>query len=354
MGDLVEDARAAGRVGDEQWRRYARQGLVAMLETRPDIRQGDPMPLRVSVARRTGRQQAWQMWLEVGDVRAAGTDADVRMSGGIAYTSGSSASSLRTRQDVSGEQTDAFAVGPARVTARAVLIIGEYRPTANGWAAPGSAEAVPLLERATRELSTPFVVRGRDEPPRFTVDDESLREGIESKLWVSPLRLASAAYLASGRSSREEPWEFGVRSAADGGVPLEYAIVLQRGGEERTLPGYASMSSGRSNADGTITQILGHELAAASLPPAGPDGDATAPVTVILRPDLEAIKRRLGPTPVWGRDIVFRDVPLRRGEDEQPGRDWQSGPWQSPGGSVIDPDAKLFLIAPATRPATRP
>src|SRR5205823_11607781 len=46
-GNFVESARAAGKVSDEAWKRYAQQALPLKLIARANVRRGDPLPIRV-------------------------------------------------------------------------------------------------------------------------------------------------------------------------------------------------------------------------------------------------------------------------------------------------------------------
>ena len=355
-GTLVEDARAAGKVGDEQWRRYARQGWRPVMSVRPDIRQGDVLPFRVEVDRHIGRGAAWQIYLSITDGRLDGRPVAANFAGGLTFAKSSTSSSYPYGAVVAGEATDALPVGKSRLGVNVEFAVSEYRQT-NPWVmTPKSLDDGPPLVREATRLDAGFAVHDRDEPPGWIVTDESLRPGVESRVWVSPARRASAAQFASGQAIEKRPWEIGVRVVSGAGdVPVDYRIVLRRGGQERTLRAGSSMMTSRAGVDGKLTAARGFTFSADELPDAAPGADPMSPVTVILRPDLKSIAERLDTTPVWGREIVLENVPMRRMEDEQAGRDWQSGPWHAPNGSVIDPDAKFFANAPpTTRPASRP
>jgi len=54
-GDMVELLRAQGELPEEKWRQYVKQGPVILLEVRPRVRIGAPLPVRVGHAARVGR-----------------------------------------------------------------------------------------------------------------------------------------------------------------------------------------------------------------------------------------------------------------------------------------------------------
>ena len=368
-GGLVEMARTNGKADDAQWTRFAEQGVVPTFTARPTIRQGDPLPTRVEFERRLGPTVRWQMHIDVSDVRAGDAVFPVidpetprrgGLSGGLVFQRGGYSSGFGGNAIIPGEQTETLAVGPRDATARVAYVLGEYVQSGPWTQPPDSADkvATPLVRR-TVTLSDDVTVRGRDEPPRFVTTDESLRAGVESTVWVSAIRRASEADLGSGMMSEERPWSLGVRRTSQpGGVPLQYMVVIRRpGGAEAVSRASNSASNSTVGAAGVLTVASGFNLPDDAVPPPGPGGEAVGgTVTLILRPDMDAIRKRLDDAPVWGREIVFENVPLRRSEDEPPGRDWQTGPWQSPGGEVIDPDAGFFANRPpaATRPASAP
>ena len=75
-GDLLEEARAGGRLSDDRWARYAAQataGVYATLRVRPRVRLGDPLPCEVVVhSGRVGRDcplcvSGEHLWVRWGD-----------------------------------------------------------------------------------------------------------------------------------------------------------------------------------------------------------------------------------------------------------------------------------------------
>ena len=387
-GGLVETARRDKAASDAQWKRYARQGLVPLLAVRPSIRQGDPLPMEVSVDRRTGPAASWQMYLTVENLAAAGRPVGAgSFAGGMAFTPmGSAYSFYAGTQLVPGQQTDAFDLGPAQATARVQLVIGEYQPRGNGWNAPVSAEAVSPLVRDAVELSASFDVLGRDAPPGFVTTDESLRPKVEARVWVSPLRWVSEAAAAADTGlGAGGVWIVGVREtgagpSGDAGAPLGYDPFLRLpDGTDLALDGnglvygFGDPKLGPTSNRGFTTASLAPDTrsalqrAAAALgvggrPKTADGGPAPQAVTIVLRPDVESAKMRLDGRAVWGREVVFENVPVSREARDAAGHDWRTGPWQSPGGEVVDPDAAYATLygkatasnAPASRPASQP
>ena len=113
------------------------------------------------------------------------------------------------------------------------------------------------------------------------------------------------------------------------------------------------MSRGTVNPNGTRNAILAYVVDGDDVM-TGDAGDAEAsePLTLILRPDLEAIVRQVDPTPVWGKDIVFEDVPLERAPTVSPMIGWQIGPWHGVDGSVDAAEADRLGRPTATGPTT--
>jgi len=54
-GDMVELLRAQGKLPEEKWRQYVKQGPVILLEVRPRVRIGAPLAVRVGHVARVGR-----------------------------------------------------------------------------------------------------------------------------------------------------------------------------------------------------------------------------------------------------------------------------------------------------------
>ena len=337
-GRLVESARADAKASDEQWQRYARQGFVPELSVRTDVRQGDPLLMLVSFRQRLGYVTAWQTFLVADDLRVGGQPWPETIHrgerigpGGSLATDGSSV--------VRGDTTDKIAVGPATATAHVLYAVGDSSGRNARLRVPMSLDKVPPLVKGEITLSADFAVRGRDEPSNYSTSDEALRAGVEGRAWVTPVRHAGGS------------WELGVRAGDDDKqARLWYRVILRRPdgteikGRGTTSFRYASSPAGvRARKEG----IGFSDDALAGVPPGGT-------VTVILRPNVADAAYWMDATPVWGRDVVFENVPVERAAEIAPGRDWQTGPWRSPGGTVIDPDAAAAAAAAAVATTTQP
>ena len=73
-GGVLEIARAAGTLDDVRWSRYARQVFDFKLEARPRVRQGDPLPVELTINdARLGPTASFVAWYEWSTVRIGGT-----------------------------------------------------------------------------------------------------------------------------------------------------------------------------------------------------------------------------------------------------------------------------------------
>ena len=342
-GALVESARADAKASDAQWQRFARQGLVPELSVRTDIRQGDPLLMQVSFGQRLGFSTAWQAFLVADDLRVGGQPWPETINSGLRVGPGGSLSTDSSRV-VRGSTTDKIAVGPAAATAHVRYAVAESSGRGAGLVVPKSLDITSSLVQGETTLSADFTVRGRDEPANLSTVDESLRPGVEGRAWVTPVRQTGGA------------WELGVRVGDDDtNARLSYRVILRRPDGTETKGRGTTTYRYATSAAGVRARKENSGFPDDALAGVGPGGT----VTVILRPDVRDAAYWLDATPVWGREVVFENVPVERAEEVTPGRDWQTGPWRSPNGVVIDPDAAAARVAaaalaPATRPASKP
>ena len=360
-GGLIESARTNAKASDAQWQRFARGAFTPMLRVRDGIRQGDVLPMQIDFDQRVGLATTWLVHLDADDLRVGGRGVGQAIDSGMIHAPGfvmASDAGLTADGDVTG----GLNIGAARATGRARLVIGPAGPGAAS-AVPMSAGAVPPLARVEADLSADLTVRGRDEPANYSTGDESLRPGVESRVWITPVRLQGAPAPATPAAvfgvagvtppvtPPPGPWEVGVRVGDDDkDVRLNYDVLLRRpdGRETRGADGGGYRYT--ESPAGVRSRYESSRFPDDALDGVGPRGT----VTVILRPNLDHVARWLDATPVWGRDVVFENVPVERAEEVAPGRDWKTGPWQSPGGAVIDPDAAAARAAAAAAPVIKP
>ena len=388
-GGLVEAAHADAKASDEQWQRFGRQALVPVFHVRPTIRRGDGLPMQVEVESRLGPAVAWQIYLDVDALTAGGAAAGRTMSGGMTILPMGSTSNFSGYQVMDGRKTADLPVGPARATAHVKFFVGEANVRGGGgsWTVPDATADMAALVKGDVTLSADFAVRGRDEPPGFITTDEARRPLVEARVWVSPVRwVGDAAAKADGGLGEGGKWTVGVREASAGpsgesGPPLDYRLVLRLAdGTEIEGENIGSVYSFADPALGSISSVgysmqsldpsapklgaLGRAASALGFKPPTPAGGGRAPetVTLLLRPEATRAALRMDGVAIWGRDVVFENVPVARAARDAAGHDWRTGPWQSPGGATVDPDADMAATygraatrrATPTTPATQP
>jgi hypothetical protein len=163
-GDAFERMRAAGNVPDEEWRRYAAQGIVLKIVVRPRVRREPRFPVRILVAGRGGAGSPLWLTIEPQTLWLNGTENQVthnRHCQGFCDGVLNKAAICATIDE--GPPTSR----PPR--ADRVLDVAEWRRPPMSW----------VLVNAARALAPPVPLCGSAPLPRRAVTDPLIPSGGE-------------------------------------------------------------------------------------------------------------------------------------------------------------------------------
>jgi hypothetical protein len=273
-GEIVEQARAAGKVQDSLWQQYVKQGIAYRFEVRPRVRRGAPIPMDLwaGQARLSSRSVIWVNYvvprLELGGrpCRALGK------SGGMTMNSNGGAG---TGWVVEPDDPAAAQLKPGPQTARIVLDVVAF----DGYQ-PETTKASPTVKtlQLTYQASWELV----DSPTVRVVKDDSLRPAVEQSL--------SAVRRASGSSDRA--WVSIEVKSRGAPVALAFELFVHAGGKEYPA-GSVAFPANTAYASGASARI--------------PDlkGD---PFDLVLRSSLKVAERRVNQTEMWEGEVVIKGV----------------------------------------------
>ena len=285
-GGLLESARTAGTLDDARWSRYARQAFDFKLEVRPRVRQGDPLPVDFTINRpRLGPTAAFDAWYKWSSVRVGGTaraPANLGLGSG-AMQVGAGGWGWTGARSFDGKVSASLPPGPTAVAG-----------TVRFWIVPSSGSAMPetrpspALAAGQVDVAAPVTILPRDAPAEFVTNDPAL---------AGPMRAAVSVELRHDSSA-------GMRyrvTVSHNPAALNHRLIARRDGTEVPLSNSdVQLPTGATNTsyDGTVD--------AAALPVLAAGG-----CDLILRPDLDAIKRSVDPARPWGGELVFKNVSIR-------------------------------------------
>jgi hypothetical protein len=287
-GDLIESARAAGKLPDAAWARYARQAPVMGIEVRPRVRRGDPLPYwvvnapaRVGVnSRLVVRQDSRQRRVTVSGLELPGDrTGSYGTSTGLLSAGGTSKSGGRVDP---APLLDRLTDGPQ--TLRVVATMQVF----DSW--PAEDNARPPLATAELDVTVPWTLDPPDAPAVRVIRDDSLRPAVERALAVEHARFTPGnyPYLDLSVNVRGVPvgisYQVAVREAADG--------------REFSAGGLACPKGTTSHTWGMNVQLNGA---------AAPDV-----VDVIFRPDVKAAAGTTDTFEVWDGEVVVKGVKVER------------------------------------------
>ena len=291
-GALLEAARAAGRLDDARWSRYARQAFDLRVVVRPRVRLGDPLSVDVSPgATRVGPGATfyalyqWQS-LSVGGAALGSPALDTTPAAWVARLGGGWEGTPRTVV-LEGEAAHTAAVGAVEVEAAVPYWIGEF----TGGTIPSTRPAVVLASGTVRQARTVRIV-ARDDLDGVVVIDPAAAGAMARAVgarWVEWSERAGRVVVAIDVNTPALPY------------PLKHAVFLRAGGEEVRVGELVATPGGSSMQDRDPKLDQG-KLPAAVV--------RTGRVDVVLRPDTEAIVRDPHGPPPWGGEIVLKDVPV--------------------------------------------
>lgn len=292
-GQIVEEARSAGHVSDEQWRRYAEQAANLSLVVRPKIRRGDALVLGVRLAPpRVGKikfpAQVWyyghidlasrsksESWVVV--------ELAERTSGLNDFLIEQSAAPNIWTTSLSDESMwESLPDGPTRVRNRTEMQI--FAPGSD----PHSPQLIPLVKKGL-DMRTSFMLSPADEPTVTLRNDAEDREAMRK--WAKSGTGATLYWSKEFQQlSFQANWD---------PLPTDCAFKLyvKTGVGERAGCDFV-YRTGDSIRAGHSWQVISFS-----------DDDH---VDIILRPCAVCAARTLDITGIWGEEIVLHNVPVTR------------------------------------------
>jgi len=305
VGDVIARAADAGKLSNEKWQRYAWQAAPIKLVARPVVRRGDPVVFAIVIPpSRLADGHAFQFEYQidrarVGDVvgSTAGPGGTVGGGGWKSLFAGADAAQSRHEMPEAGNTVAALREGhhTLRFSLRQEMFdrSGSRRPR-NPPLGP------PMRFEQTRELTSQVTVVPKDAVTVAIVSDASLGPAVEKCVtaYFSP---TSGGYCDVVVEADKPP------------IDLAYTVVARHEDWEwRVAEGH--LKAGQSGRSAGTLKLL------TDLPEPPPDAAGgewePAHFDLVLRPSVEQAVRTLDVTRIWGGEVVFRDVALRRGPND--------------------------------------
>ena len=280
-GDWLERARAAGRLSDDRWHRYAAGSWPGayQLRVRPRVRDGDPIPYRVDgLPARVGNKAGLYLVQTGEQITWPGgptPEPNDNASEGSLSSNGGGSSGSSVRPD---EYAGHLPVGHHTLHLRAAIRI---------LSGPG---AVPPLATGTLDLSAPFDLLPADRPTVAVVHDPALAD---------PVRRSVSAELRNWSTGTTSPHV----TVDDAPVGLSFELFIRPvGGPEWSAGTFALPAAApgrRSTSRFGLGGSRGRRL------PTGSTAD------VVLRPSPAAAVDTIDATEAWDGELVLHGVPVR-------------------------------------------
>jgi hypothetical protein len=304
-GDLIEAMRTAGKVPDEDWRQYARQGVSFSVEIRPVLRRGDALPIKLlhgvyrmaSSTRLSGWARVKRTFIDQVHIEGPVRDSDLGGGDGV-YLGGSPSAGWIMVETVptTAVQLKPLADGAHRFTADIDVEVGE--------GAPGKRS--PVLASFTLPQSLPITLVAADARTVELVDDASFQPKIAACGSVS------TPYPASQKAT--------VRVNSDGiqgniffdhpPINLAFDVFIRDQAKHEWKLNPINYRVGERYGWGIVGLVPGL------------DSDH---VEIVLRSSADAARGTIDLTRIWGGTVVLHNVKVI----------WQSGtvrPWDPLGG----------------------
>lgn len=285
-GDLIESARAAGKLPDAAWARYARQAPVIGLEVRPRVRRGDVLPFWVvNGPARVGANSRLVL-------RTSSQDRRVTVGGlELPPNPGSSTNNSLMTPGGSGKAGDNVNLAPlldrlrdGPQTLRVVAALKVY----DSWPEPGKER--PPLATADMDVTVPWALDPADAQAVRAVNDPALRPGVERAVAVERVAFVPGNY------------PYLSLNVAVNGVPVgvSYAVAV-RTSDGREIPaGGLACPKGTTNHAWGLNAMLNKDV---------PVPDT---IDVIFRPDPKAAARTTDTFEASDGEVVVRGVKVER------------------------------------------
>ena len=288
-GVVLESGRILGTLDDARWSRYARQAFDFKLEVRPRVRQGDPLAVRFTTGKprlaSLANFEATYTWqsIQVGSTRL--DPPPLRRRGRfVVNASRPSWGGTAGETNIEGGVTESLPIGAAEVVGTVVFDISDAR---------GSGFAGPALAAGKVSVANKVQILPRDTPQVYTVDDPKLLPAMRACVTVDLYRVVSA----DGRCQLR----YDV-TVADPPAALNHEVVASRGGVEVRCGSVNEKPTAAGRSSSSRTGLVDE--------PDWPRGRAKT-VDVTLRPDLNLVMHDVDPTPIWGGELIFKNVPIR-------------------------------------------
>lgn len=281
-GEIIETIHAAGQLSDDRWKRYAKQSGSFALQLRPQVRRGDPIPVRVArgPARVGGTRNTGGLWQEM-------HFEGLEIAGFKQHAGGSIGSSLHPSGGGSGgwsprlkpEQSEKLQPGPQPVRLSMIVKIFE-RPS---WSF--KPDGPPIVEYPV-ELEGTFELVEPDVQTVTLIDAPERADAVRAAV-----KIRDGAY----ERSREGEVEFMIDVTASP-VTLAHDVIVRAGGREVKM-GTITCRAGT----GTSTNVNG------KLPDLRGDR-----VDIVLRPSLDAAHATTELVELWDGEVVIPNVKVAR------------------------------------------
>jgi hypothetical protein len=292
-GDFVEASRKSNQLSNEQWEQYVLHASMPVLLVRPTVRQSDPLPIEVDFELRAGSSSSFRgMWrwtqLSVRNVAATVTDeaGEFELTG-----TGRSRTTFLTGTDEVFTSRLELGEAPVRATIELFVEPGVTRIMDGEFS---GKEVGPRIV----ELSGTTVVHPSDAPEALTFENDSMRDGVEQSVAISVVNRSW--------SRSTEQWQCTIR-VRDIPVSVNWEMWIRYAGEEARGDVFDMRFSSGMTMSMTTTAFIRNPEAAALLRQAATAGDM---VTVLLRPNLERLRRLTDTSPTWGGEVVIPNVPV--------------------------------------------
>ena len=279
-GDLIDAARAAGKLPDDKWKQYVRNAVQYQLVARPQVRRGDDVIVRITESSaRCGSRTRIYRWTEstLGPSDLATAERN-RLGGRNNSSSFGAGSSGSTGHRIVLDPKLLANAAEGTKTLRMKLKVDLYDRDTDG--------TPPEVASKSFDLQTTWDLVAADAPTVKAVEDPSARAAVEKSIGVRQISV--------NRSSPQHAnLMIDVRSPP---VALAYRVILRAGGREWPV-GSIYVSANSNSSWGTGGPVTGLDPNV---------------VDVVLRPDRRTALDTVDMHEYWTGEVVIKNVPVTR------------------------------------------
>jgi hypothetical protein len=280
--------------------------MTLSLTARPIVRQGDPLPLELHPQPSPSLQTGYTILFDVSDLKiddkavahhpTAWQIANYQGHQGLMYVSsehGGASSDFPVKVD--GVITSQLSIGSHRIDATLHLYRykeGDFDWNADGHLHPASSTSnattqtsPPLLAMQDMNLSAAFAVCDNTHEPPLATTDGKLRDAVRSSITIQHFSTDKSQHVRIDVFFKNPP------------VPLNFIVQVQ--------------PSDRTTKPFTVSDATCDAQSSAGIDAYGdlPVGRSST-VDVIFQPDIATARQSTDASPIWGEDVVFRNVPI--------------------------------------------